>query len=97
MAHRLAEPLTLASRAAACGLQARCPEAQAYVLSGNKDITQFLRMRADQRMPMTIGGMDCRLIKYTVSPSLCTSPAPFLACTNDWWIAVLRAAQVDPN
>lgn len=49
------------------GLQARCPEAQAFVLSGNKDVTQYLRMRADQRMPITIGGMDCRLVKYTVS------------------------------
>ena len=59
-----------------CSLQARCPHAQAFILSGNKDVTKHLRMKAEQRMPITIGGMDCRLIKYTVSSFIPGAPAP---------------------
>lgn len=47
-------------------MQDQCPRATAYVLSGNKDVTRHLRMKADQRFPLTIGGTDCRLVKYTV-------------------------------
>ncbi|CAK0784504.1 hypothetical protein CVIRNUC_007708 [Coccomyxa viridis] len=50
-------------------LKAHCREAQAFVLSGNKSTTQWLRMKADNRTPLTIGGADCRLIKYTVLPA----------------------------
>ena len=47
--------------------QERCPEAHAFVLSGNKDVTRHLRMRAARRIPLTVGGTDCRLIEYRVS------------------------------
>jgi putative N6-adenine-specific DNA methylase len=49
-------------------LQRECPEAKVGILSGNKEVTSRLRMRADRRCPLTIGGVDCRLLKYTVSP-----------------------------
>ena len=51
-------------------VQAHCRESRAFVLSGNRDATQWLRMRADARMPLTIGGADCRFIKYTVRAQL---------------------------
>ncbi|KAK9908246.1 hypothetical protein WJX75_004747 [Coccomyxa subellipsoidea] len=49
-------------------LKGECPEADVAVLSGNKHITSLLRMKADRRFPMTVGGVDCRLIKYKVLP-----------------------------
>ena len=39
-------------------MQARCRPAQAFILSGNRDVTKHLRMKAEQRMLLTIGGMD---------------------------------------
>ena len=51
-------------------MQAHCRRSEAFILSGNKETTQWLRMRADTRMPLVIGGTDCRLIKYTVRPLL---------------------------
>lgn len=53
-------------------MQGQCPEADVAVLSGNKHITSMLRMKADRRFPMTIGGVDCRLIKYKVGNIVCT-------------------------
>ena len=46
--------------------QGQCPEADVAVLSGNKRVTAMLMMKADKRFPMTIGGVDCRLINYKV-------------------------------
>lgn len=37
-----------------------------WLLSGNKDLTQYLRMRAEERFPVVNGGIDCRLIHYKV-------------------------------
>lgn len=37
-----------------------------WLLSGNKDLTQYLRMRAEQRYPVVNGGIDCRLIHYKI-------------------------------
>ena len=51
-------------------MQAHCRRSEAFILSGNRETTQWLRMRADARMPLVIGGTDCRLIKYTVRPLL---------------------------
>ncbi|KAK9811854.1 hypothetical protein WJX72_011203 [[Myrmecia] bisecta] len=49
-------------------LKGQCPNASAYVLSGNKDITRQLFMKAERRIPLTLGGKDCRLLKYQVLP-----------------------------
>ncbi len=51
-------------------VQAHCRRSEAFILSGNKETTRWLRMRADARMPLVIGGSDCRLIKYTVRRQL---------------------------
>ena len=47
-----------------------------FVLSGNAEITQALRMRATRRSPLTIGGADCRLLQYDVLPKLPTHLLP---------------------
>lgn len=39
---------------------------EAFIISGSKHATQFLRMRADKRFPLTVGGADCRLLKYSI-------------------------------
>ncbi len=61
-------------------LQAECAEADVAVLSGNKHVTSLLRLKADRRFPMTIGGIDCRLIKYKVFSHL-TGPVN-ASCDN---------------
>ncbi|MCB9072353.1 MAG: RNA methyltransferase [Bdellovibrionaceae bacterium] len=38
-----------------------------WVLSGNKDLTKHLSMRAEQRFPIINGGIDCRFIHYRVN------------------------------
>eukprot|EP01025_Chloroclados_australasicus_P064986 TRINITY_DN8782_c0_g3_i1.p1 TRINITY_DN8782_c0_g3~~TRINITY_DN8782_c0_g3_i1.p1 ORF type:complete len:470 (+),score=32.72 TRINITY_DN8782_c0_g3_i1:72-1412(+) len=47
-------------------LKTQCPGVEAYILSGNKNVTKYLRLQADQRFPVTIGGVNCRLIKYKI-------------------------------
>ena len=37
-------------------------------LSGNPEATRPLRMRAHAREPVTVGGVDCRLLHYHVLP-----------------------------
>lgn len=49
-------------------LHERCPGAQAWVLSGNKALTRFLRLRATQRIPVRNGPIDCRWIHYELRP-----------------------------
>ena len=39
----------------------------AFVLSGNRDLTQHFRMKAEQRYPVINGGIDCRLLHYKVN------------------------------
>lgn len=45
-----------------------CAGAQAWVLSGTKGPTQALRMKASRRHPLSLGGVDCRLLQYEVRP-----------------------------
>jgi 23S rRNA G2445 N2-methylase RlmL len=40
--------------------------AEAFILSGSTTATQHLRLRADKRIPITIGGVDCRLLQYQI-------------------------------
>ena len=47
-------------------LKEQCGGADAYLLSGSAEATQGLRLRADRRWPLSIGGVDCRLLKYSV-------------------------------
>lgn len=47
-------------------LKGQCPDSDAFILSGNKDLGYFLRMKASARTPLTIGGQDCRLLRYKV-------------------------------
>lgn len=47
-------------------LRRECEGADAWLLSGSKRITRPLRMAASRKTPLTIGGMDCRLVHYSV-------------------------------
>lgn len=38
-----------------------------WILSGNKDLTMHLGMRAEKRFPIINGGIDCRFIHYKVN------------------------------
>lgn len=49
-------------------LKSKCAKADVYVLSGNPAITQALHMRADKKWPVTVGGMECRVLHYHVLP-----------------------------
>lgn len=47
-------------------LKKESSSADAYVLSGSTGPTKHLRLRADRKIPLTIGGVDCRLLKYHI-------------------------------
>ncbi|GAB4823363.1 hypothetical protein N2152v2_010409 [Parachlorella kessleri] len=57
-------------------LKEQCGGAEACLLSGSSDATQHLRLRADKKWPLTIGGVDCRLLKYSIRGRV---PAPMPA------------------
>ncbi|MBY0313889.1 MAG: N-6 DNA methylase [Bdellovibrionales bacterium] len=41
---------------------------EAWILSGNSELTQHLGMRAERKFPVVNGGIDCRWIHYKVKP-----------------------------
>ncbi|XP_057816583.2 uncharacterized protein LOC131029920 [Cryptomeria japonica] len=45
-----------------------CNCADMYILSGRSTVTRELRMKADKKWPITMGGIDCRLLHYYVLP-----------------------------
>eukprot|EP00884_Botryococcus_braunii_P012866 jgi/Botrbrau1/21580/Bobra.174_2s0075.1 len=47
-------------------LKAECPGANVFVLCGNSEATRMLRMKRDRMYPINIGGVDTRLVKYSV-------------------------------
>ncbi|PSC76859.1 DNA methylase [Micractinium conductrix] len=47
-------------------LKQQCPGTSAYLLSGNPEASTGLRMKASRRLPITVGGVDCRLLKYDI-------------------------------
>ncbi len=66
-------------------LKARCGGAQAWLLSGNAELTQFLRMKATRRIPIRIGKFDCRLIRYDVRARAPGEAPPPRAADRDPW------------
>ncbi|CAG9467463.1 unnamed protein product [Pedinophyceae sp. YPF-701] len=62
------EALAGAWRDLASFFREQCGGSRAYILSGNKDVTRHLRMKAAQRHPLTLGSVDCRLIEYYILP-----------------------------
>ena len=50
--------------------QSQCNERSVYVLSGNADATRALHMKASKKHTLTLGGVDCRLIRYDVLPKM---------------------------
>ena len=49
-------------------LKRECPDTSAFVLSGNPEVSRAIRMRASRKMPLGIGGVDCRLLRYDILP-----------------------------
>ncbi|CAM6101090.1 unnamed protein product [Calypogeia fissa] len=49
-------------------LKTHCSQADVYVLSGNSTVTRAMHMKADKRWPVSVGGIDCRIMHYYVLP-----------------------------
>ena len=49
-------------------LKRECPDSSAFVLSGNPAVSRAIRMRASRKMPLGIGGVDCRFLRYDILP-----------------------------
>lgn len=47
-------------------LKQQCGGTRAFLLSGNPEATKGLRLKADRRYPVTVGGVDCRLLQYSI-------------------------------
>ena len=49
-------------------MKQRCGGAQAAVLCGNRDVAAKLFLPLNRRHPLTVGGVDCRLLHFTLLP-----------------------------
>eukprot|EP00899_Mesostigma_viride_P021308 jgi/Mesvir1/29179/Mv25947-RA.3 len=49
-------------------LKESCRRADVFVLSGNAQVTRGLRMKAEKKYPVVVGGVDCRVMHYKVLP-----------------------------
>jgi 23S rRNA G2445 N2-methylase RlmL len=49
-------------------LKQKCGGAQAAVLCGNRDVAAKLFLPLNRRHPLTVGGVDCRLLHFTLLP-----------------------------
>jgi len=67
--------LETAWRALSTFLRAQCPDRDAYVLSGNRDAFNPLRMKPSAKWALGFGGVDVRLHKYHVLPPKPPAPA----------------------
>jgi putative N6-adenine-specific DNA methylase len=38
----------------------------AFILSGSTEYTQYLKLRAEKKHPLSVGGTNCRLLKYAI-------------------------------
>jgi len=38
----------------------------AFILSGSTEYTQYLKLRAEKKHPLSVGGTNCRLLKYNI-------------------------------
>lgn len=47
-------------------LHERCRGSRAYVLSGNSELTRYLGLRADRKLPVRNGPIECRWIRYEI-------------------------------
>jgi hypothetical protein len=48
----------------------QCTGADVFLLSGNAEATRNMRLRADRKWPISVGGIDCRVLHYKVLPPL---------------------------
>ena len=53
-------------RALGSFLKRACPGATAWILSGNRELTRHLGLRATERLPVKNGTIDCRWIRYAL-------------------------------
>jgi 23S rRNA G2445 N2-methylase RlmL len=69
VAREVPEELAASWNSLGAFLKRQAGGAQAFLLSGNTQATQHLRLRSDRRLPLTIGGVDCRLLQYEIRGS----------------------------
>ncbi|CAI5485874.1 unnamed protein product [Closterium sp. Naga37s-1] len=64
-------------------LRRQCRGAEAFVLSGNAAVTQKLFLKMSQRWAVTVGGIECRVLRYVMlpppAPAAAAPPAPAAA------------------
>lgn len=58
--------LTDSWRALSDFLRAECSGAEAWILSGNPEVTRHLRMRTSARVPVMNGPIECRWLRYAI-------------------------------
>ncbi|RMF77240.1 MAG: hypothetical protein D6739_12985, partial [Nitrospirae bacterium] len=49
-------------------LRHRCPGWEAYLLSGDPELTRHLHLKAAARWPLRNGPLECRLLHYPIRP-----------------------------
>ena len=49
-------------------LKKRCNDADVYALSGNPVASRGLHMKSNKKWPITVGGLECKLLHYYVLP-----------------------------
>lgn len=47
-------------------LKQQCRGSTAYVLSGDSSVTAALRLKSDRRQPITVGGVKCKILAYSM-------------------------------
>ncbi|CAI7749514.1 unnamed protein product [Closterium sp. NIES-54] len=57
-------------------LRRQCRGAEAFVLSGNAAVTQKLFLKMSQRWAVTVGGIECRVLRYVMLPPPAPPAAP---------------------
>jgi putative N6-adenine-specific DNA methylase len=57
-------------------LKHRCPNAVAWVLSGNPETTKHLGLRTSRKLVVHNGPIECRWLRYEMTPLREPGPAP---------------------
>jgi putative N6-adenine-specific DNA methylase len=49
-------------------LKRACAGREAWLFSGNAEVTRHLGLKAEQKIPLTLGKVDARLLRYKLLP-----------------------------
>ncbi|GJP40404.1 hypothetical protein CLOM_g24674, partial [Closterium sp. NIES-68] len=76
-------------------LRRQCRGAEAFVLSGNAAVTQKLFLKMSQRWPITVGGIECRVLRYVMLPAAPAAAAAAAATTQETAAQLERGEAVE--